>query len=107
MKGAKTGGRQKGTLNKSTADIKALAQKYAPEAMEELYRIAKRAESEAARVGAIKEILDRGYGRSPQAVQLGGDPENPIKHEDVTQYTDEMRARALAAFIAKTKAKAQ
>ena len=33
--GERRGGRQKGTPNKATADIKALAQKYTPEALPE------------------------------------------------------------------------
>ncbi len=59
-------GRKPGSLNKATADIKALARQYAPEAVRELARLATKAESEQARVSAIKEILDRAYGKSPQ-----------------------------------------
>lgn len=69
----KFGGRTKGTPNKTTADVKALAQQYAPAALEELARLAKEAESEAARVAAIKEILDRAYGKSRQPVDGDGD----------------------------------
>lgn len=76
--GIKTGGRTKGTPNKATADIKALAMKHAPAAMEELARLATKAESEAARVAAIKELFDRGFGRPAQAVKLGEDPDNPL-----------------------------
>lgn len=63
----KSGGRQKGTPNKATAEIKDLARSFAPEAMAELARLARSATSEQARVAAIKEILDRGYGRSAAA----------------------------------------
>ncbi len=58
------GGRAKGTPNVVTASVKALAQKYGPEAMAELARLAREAESESARVAAIKELLDRGYGKA-------------------------------------------
>ena len=68
----RTGGRQKGTPNKATADIKALAQVHAPQALEELARLASEATSEQARVAAIKEILDRAYGKSKQSVELDG-----------------------------------
>ena len=61
--GRKTGGRKAGTPNKTTADIKALAQSYAPKAVKELARLALKAQSEQARVTAIKEILDRAYGK--------------------------------------------
>lgn len=77
--GRKTGGRQKGTPNKATADIKALAQAHAATAMDELARLAVSAESEAARVAAIKELFDRGFGKSKQALVGGDDDDNPIK----------------------------
>ena len=56
-------GRKRGIPNKATADVKALAQSYAPEAVKELARLALNAQSEQARVTAIKEILDRAYGK--------------------------------------------
>ena len=62
-------GRKKGTPNKVTAEIKELAQQYGPEAIAELARLATKAESEAARVAAIKELLDRGYGRAVQPIE--------------------------------------
>lgn len=65
-------GRPKGSLNKATADIKALAAQHVVVAMKELARLAVQAESEAARVAAIKELFDRGYGKSTQL--HGGDP---------------------------------
>ena len=36
---------------------------HAPEAIEELARLATKGRSEATRVSAIRELLDRGYGR--------------------------------------------
>lgn len=82
-------GRKKGIPNKSTAEIKELAQQYAPEAIAELARLMKEAESDAARVSAIKEILDRAYGKSPQALQVGGDPDGtPLKHVIETYIID-------------------
>ena len=73
--GRKTDGRKKGTPNKATADIKALAQVYTNEAVEELAVIMRGSDSEAARVAAIKELLDRGHGKVPQAVTgEGGGP---------------------------------
>ena len=95
-KGRKTGGRKPGSVNKATADIRELAQNYAPEALVELARLAKGAVSEAARVGAIKEILDRAYGKSPQDVTLAGDlmVHAPTITEDMTP------AEAAEAFAA-------
>lgn len=78
--GERRGGRKKGVPNKATADVKALAQEHGPSAIKELARLASNAESEAARVAAIKELLDRAYGKSPQAVKLGGDEDGaPIQ----------------------------
>ncbi len=65
--GARQGaGRKPGSQNKATAAVRELAQQYAPAAIAELARLAKSAKSEAARVAAIREILDRAYGRSQQ-----------------------------------------
>lgn len=77
-KGKKTGGRKAGTPNKLTADVKALACQYTPQAIAELARLATKAESETARVAAIKELLDRGHGKSAQPVVGGGDDAAPI-----------------------------
>lgn len=63
-------GRQKGVPNKATTDIKAAAQAHGAAMITELVRLATKAESEAARVAACKEILDRAYGKSPQAVTV-------------------------------------
>lgn len=61
-------GRPKGVPNKATADIKALAQTYSAEAMQTLFRIAMTSESDQARVSAIKELFDRGYGKAKQSI---------------------------------------
>lgn len=66
----KTGGRTKGTLNKATAEVMAAARDYAGSALVELARLATGAENEATRVAAIKEILDRAYGKATQHVEL-------------------------------------
>lgn len=87
-------GRPKGSRNKATADVKALAGKYSPAAIKELARLATEAESEAARVSAIKELLDRAHGKSVQAVEHGGPDGGPIRHAH--ELTDE----ALAAIAA-------
>ena len=68
--GERRGGRQKGTPNKATAEIKDLVDQYVPAAVVELARLATEAESEAGRVAAIKELLDRRYGKSKLAVDV-------------------------------------
>ena len=61
-------GRKPGVPNKATQDIKALAQEHGPAAIRELVRLAHDAKAEQTRVAAIKELLDRGYGRASQAI---------------------------------------
>lgn len=68
--GRKTGGRVAGTLNKATADVKAAAQQYTSEAVEALATIMRDSDSDAAKVAAIKEILDRGHGKARQSVDV-------------------------------------
>ena len=73
--GRKTGGRQKGSLNKATAEVREEAQKYTVEALEGLAQIARTSDTDAAKVAAWKAILDRGHGRPAQelGVNLGAD----------------------------------
>lgn len=75
-KGApKSGGRVKGVPNKATRDVKAMAGKYGPDAIETLATLMVSADSDAAKIAAAKELLDRAYGKSTQP--LSNDPENP------------------------------
>ncbi len=62
--GEHRGGRKAGTPNHATAEVKALARQHGPAAITELARLSSEAESEQARVAAIKELLDRAYGKS-------------------------------------------
>lgn len=68
----KTGGREKGTPNKISLDVKELAQEYTSEAVEALATIMRDGDSAAARVAAIKELLDRAHGKPKQAVDVAG-----------------------------------
>jgi hypothetical protein len=81
MKGQKTGGRTRGTRNKVTAEVKDLARRYSDEAIRTLADIMLDGEvildrfgiesprtPAAARVAAAKELLDRAYGKAPQAI---------------------------------------
>src|SRR5262245_1603031 len=64
---SKTGGRKKGTPNKATAEIKEMARQDAPACIEGLAKLMKH-KNPWIRLAACKEMLDRGYGRPPQAV---------------------------------------
>jgi hypothetical protein len=75
------GGRQKGSLNKATREIKELAQPYGPAAIGRLTLLAglvpgqPGAQSEQAQIMACRELLDRAYGKATQI--LAGDEERP------------------------------
>lgn len=71
-------GRPKGSVSKVTADVRAQAGKYTPEALKTLCAIMRGSDSDAARVAAAKEILDRGHGKSAQP-QTGEGGTGPIQ----------------------------
>jgi hypothetical protein len=62
--------------------------------MKELARLAIKAKSETARVAAIRELLDRGYGKTAQ-IQAA---ENDADLSDLT--AEELRTELLADFAA-------
>lgn len=74
----KFGGRVKGTPNKATAEVKALARQYGEAAIHKLATLAGlcgtkgTASTDAGQIAAIKELLERGYGRTAMAVEEGG-----------------------------------
>lgn len=59
-------------LPDDVTDVKELAKLATPGAVRSLYQIALNGSSEAARVAAIKEILDRGHGKPSQSVDITG-----------------------------------
>ena len=60
--GERRGGRQKGTPNKTTRDLKAAFQKHEKKLMTALLALTK-SDDERVRLGAIQAALDRGWGR--------------------------------------------
>ncbi len=78
-KGQKTGGRTKGTLNKATKDVKELARRRGPAVIEGFWRLFNEADSDAAKIAAGKEILDRAYGKATQPI-AGDDTLPAILH---------------------------
>ena len=67
--GMKFGGRKKGTPNKSTSEIRTLAQEYGPEAIRRLVSLMRQSDDRKVQLAAAKELLDRGYGRPTEVVQ--------------------------------------
>jgi hypothetical protein len=84
-KGVKTGGRVKGTPNKITADVRALAQEYGEDAIRELATILTTSENHSARIAAAKEILDRGYGKATQSVEMAGPDGGPMQFSQIVR----------------------
>jgi hypothetical protein len=68
--GKKTGGRQKGSKNLSTRDMRAKAQAYGDDMIEVLVKIAKNAKLPPHdRITAAEKVLDRGYGKPTQQIK--------------------------------------
>ena len=65
--------RKPGAVSEATKAVRLLARKHSPEAFKELARLAAKADNEAVRVTAIKEILDRAYGKSVQPIDGDGE----------------------------------
>ena len=61
-------GRPVGSKNKVTPEVKAMAMRHCPEALQTVLELSRNAENESTRLAAAKEILDRGYGRARQVV---------------------------------------
>jgi hypothetical protein len=78
-------GRQAGVPNKVGADVRALARGYGAEVIEGLWTIFSTSESDATRVAAAKEILDRAYGRPPLAVSGDADGE-PVVVRHIVEW---------------------
>jgi len=67
--GARKGaGRKKGKLSEAKRQIADMAKEHGEAALSVLVEIATQGESDAARVSAANAILDRGYGKAPQAL---------------------------------------
>lgn len=70
--GARPGaGRPKGSKHK-ISHVSKHAQRYGRKAIQELWDIAQSSDSDIARVQALREILDRGFGKSTQDHSHGG-----------------------------------
>src|SRR5262249_46291547 len=76
---------------KMIGPLRELARQHAPAAIKELARLAAKARSETARVAAIRELLDRGFGKTTQFID-GDENAGPIDyHLQVTFVTPDGR----------------
>ncbi len=57
---------------KEVAEVRELSRQYTDEAIQTLVTLMQSAKLERTRLAAASELLDRGYGRPPQAIDLGG-----------------------------------
>ncbi|MCK9365896.1 MAG: hypothetical protein M0P72_01940 [Metallibacterium scheffleri] len=72
--GERRGGRQRGTPNRATVDIRAIAQAHADDAVATLVAVMSGQDMPpAARVQAARELLAYGYGRPGPATQADPD----------------------------------
>jgi hypothetical protein len=86
----KFGGRRKGTPNKVTAAIRDLAAPYSAEAIAVFVSVMRRGETDATRMLAAREILDRAHGKSRQSVEVAG----ALPVSDIYRGTDPVEAAA-------------
>lgn len=63
-------GRPKGKVSQAKRDIAEMARDHGEAALRVLLHVATQGETEAARVSAANALLDRGYGKAPQALDL-------------------------------------
>jgi len=79
---------------KEVAEVRELSRQYTEEAIQTLVTLMQSAKVERTRLAAASELLDRGYGRPPQAVDLGG-PIQIVNYDSErlsTLSNDEIRA---------------
>ena len=65
------------------SEFVAAARAEGPASLAELIRLRDGSENDSVRVSACREILDRGYGKPAQAVQLTGADGGPVQTEVV------------------------
>jgi hypothetical protein len=94
--GKKTGGRKKGSVNKTTAEMRGMFQKHCPKALEVMLKLLTSSENENIRLSAAKEIFDRGYGPPKQYVEHSGTGEKGAMQIELTESDAELQRRAAA-----------
>jgi hypothetical protein len=88
-------GRQKGTKNVASREIKAAIQKHGPELVKRLMTLARKKFDPQTNIAAIKVLLAYGYGRPTVHLEVGGELRRPyvvempndLNHEAWMQMT--------------------
>jgi hypothetical protein len=102
--GMKFGGRKKGTPNKSTAEIRALAREYGAEAIRRLVSLMRQRDDRKVQLAAAKELLDRGYGPPKEVVEASDIHTRPpeeisAKLKELVERIEHRAARATLPVI--------
>jgi hypothetical protein len=92
-------GKPPGTKNKTTIELREAAREYTEEALKTLVHICQNGKSEQARISAATALLDRGYGKPSQTVQMGTDAESPLAIKIDASLTAKEAAEAYAALV--------
>src|SRR6516164_8442526 len=87
-------------MARAPTDIRSLARAHTEIAIKVLAGIAKDGTNEGARVSAAQALLDRGWGKAPQA-QTGEDGEGEIKIV-IRRLVDEDNAKLIEGRVLKT-----
>jgi hypothetical protein len=95
-------GRPAGARSRATAAHKAtlsdLAREHTTTALQVLVDVAKKGESESARVAAANAILDRAYGKPRQSHEHSGPNGGPIASVDLTKLSGDELAQLESIF---------
>jgi hypothetical protein len=92
--GMKFGGRKKGTPNKSTSEIRTLAQEYGPEAIRRLVSLMRQSDDRKLQFAAARELLYRGHGRPTEVVESSDEVvESSDAESTLREVVERVRAR--------------
>jgi len=91
----KTGGRQKGTPNKLTAEIKEVASQYGEEAIETLVELMRGDNNPQVQRAAAEALLDRGYGRPTQQVNADVRVATRAVYHDPTAHLEDITPQVI------------
>jgi hypothetical protein len=86
-----------------SAHLRELCRTYTEAAVKELGRLALKAKTESTRIRAIAELLDRGYGRPMQALEVALDDNRPGQEESRQLTAPEVMV-ALGEILTKAEA---
>ena len=96
--GERRGGRQKGTPNKSSGEMRELAQAYGPKALATIVRLMD-SQDDDMKLRASQTLLDRGYGKPSQQLQHAGHDGGPLDLHSMSDEDLDKLASRLASGI--------